>query len=80
MTLSRLTLSMTPAITHPDMKSLLRDRGLTQAQVARRMGISPALLSRLFSGEREWSMLTLRAFAQATRIPMKDITGGNGAR
>ena len=70
---------VTPVVTHPNIKSLLRARGLSQAEVARRMGISQAQLSRLLTDDpakrRDWTILTLRAFAQATRIPLKEITG-----
>lgn len=55
------------------LKALLRDKGLKQASVARRMGISGAQLTRLFKGQRNWNVLTARAFAMATGIPMTEL-------
>ena len=46
------------------LKELLRGRGMTQAQLARKMGIAPTTLSRTLSNDN-LSMATLRRIAQA---------------
>lgn len=56
-----------------DLKELLKAKGLSQATVARRMGIDPAHLSRLLKGERKWYDRTRRAFSMATGIPMTEV-------
>lgn len=56
-----------------DLKAELGRRELLQQDVAARMGISGAQLSRLFSGQRKWSLLTARAFSMATGIPLSMI-------
>jgi transcriptional regulator with XRE-family HTH domain len=75
---------MTPASTQPNIKLMLRERRLSQAEVARRMGVSAAHLSRLLTTDpaqqRGWPLRIRRAFAQATGIPMREIWGDeNGA-
>ena len=63
---------VTPLVTHPtpaeNIKTMIREAGLTQSEVARRMGISDAQLSRLISGHRKWYGRTKRAFSLATGI------------
>jgi len=56
-----------------ELKALLQAKGLTQIEVARRMGISGAQLTRLFKGQRDWTPLTARAFAMATGIPKSTV-------
>ena len=46
------------------LKELLRGRGMTQAQLARKMGIAPTTLSRTLSNDN-LSMATLRRIALA---------------
>ena len=60
-----------PVVT--DLRDKLKKRGHGQNETARRMGVSGAQLSRLLSGQRKWSLLTARAFAMATGIPLATI-------
>lgn len=68
--MSRMTASWTP---RDDLKVLLGTR--TQTEIARRMGVSQAQLSRLLSGERKWTGLMARAFSMATGIPLAIVLG-----
>jgi len=56
-----------------DLREALKARQLKQVEVARRMGVTPAQLSRLLGGSRAWSLLHARAFAMATGIPLAVI-------
>lgn len=47
------------------------DAGLTQKQVAQRMGITQAVIARLEGGSAEPSTLTLQRFAKATGTCLK---------
>ena len=74
-----VTPAVTPAVR--DLRDELKTRGYhNQAEIARRMGISGAQLSRLLSGQRKWSLLTARAFSMATGIPLAVIQGRDGER
>lgn len=64
-----VTLSMT--VESDRLQDALRLRGLTQVEVARRMGITPSHLSRMLGGSRKWKVRHARAFAMATGIPME---------
>lgn len=64
-----VTLSMT--VESDRLRDALKQRGLTQLEVARRMGITPSQLSRMLGGSRKWKLRHARAFAMATGIPME---------
>lgn len=56
------------------LKELLRGRGMTQAQLARKMGIAPTTLSRTLSNDN-LSMATLRRIAQALGCTVGELFG-----
>jgi len=51
----------------------INKRGLTQADLARKSGISKAYISRIFSENREPSAGTLKAFATALNLPPETV-------
>jgi DNA-binding Xre family transcriptional regulator len=53
-------------------------RGLSGAELARRAGISPALLSEIESGRKEGSLRTLRALARELHVDLDDLVPWNG--
>ena len=61
------------------MKELLRGRGMTQAQLARKMGIAPTTLSRTLSNDN-LSMATLRRIAQALGCTVGELFGATTMR
>ena len=52
---------------------VLKVRGLSQRFVARQMGISDSYMSKLLSGDREWTDDMQRLFALATGIARQSI-------
>ncbi|MFC7595775.1 helix-turn-helix domain-containing protein [Terrabacter sp. GCM10028922] len=50
-----------------DLVDVRRQRGLTQAQVADRMGISQGAVARIEHGDRDPHLSTLRRYAHAVR-------------
>lgn len=60
---------------HPvDIKILLLQRGTTQRAIARRLGISPAVVSQVVSGARR-TPLVRRAIAEELRISYRSLWG-----
>ena len=57
------------------VKYELAQRGLTQREAARRMGVSESELSRLIGGSRRWRLVNARALAFATGIKLEVILG-----
>jgi transcriptional regulator with XRE-family HTH domain len=58
--------------TREDRLKALLD-GVTQAEAARRMGISAPQLNRLFKGSRAWKKRDVRAFSIALKVKMADL-------
>lgn len=62
------------------LKALVRERGISQIQLAARMDISPAQVTRLFKGQREWRPRYKRLFCMAAGISMEKLDEAlNGA-
>lgn len=55
------------------IKRLRRARGLSLDDVAARVGISPSFLSRLENGQRELTLATMTALAQAVGVTMAEL-------
>ena len=53
-----------------------RRAGLTQAEVARSLGVSQATLSRLLGGKRSLSYVSARRVSRVTRIAFDDLPLG----
>lgn len=60
-----------PTTQEERLKALLG--GVTQAEAARRMGISAPQLNRLFKGSRTWKKRDERAFSIALKVKMADV-------
>ncbi len=48
----------------------LLDRGMTQSEIASQLGVSRSHISRVKSGEHEWSDLQLEQIERVTRTPL----------
>jgi transcriptional regulator with XRE-family HTH domain len=81
--LSRLVTEITNEIT-----VYLRERGLTRAELASRMGVSPGRISQVLSGGENLTLRTLAALSTAldaefdvqlvSRKPVTDASSGHG--
>jgi transcriptional regulator with XRE-family HTH domain len=61
-----------------DLKAQLVARGMTQMEVAARMGITFVTLSRLLNGHAKWTRYHARGFSFATGIPLAVILPPEG--
>jgi len=59
-----------------NLKKLLRTRGLTQAWLARSLGVNDVTVSRWVTGHRRADLQTLRSIATLLRCEIEEITGG----
>ncbi|MBI2461074.1 MAG: helix-turn-helix transcriptional regulator [Candidatus Rokubacteria bacterium] len=57
------------------LKVLRRRRGMTQAALAHRAGLSLGYLARLELGRHDPSLTTLRKLARALKMTVADLTG-----
>ena len=63
-----------------ELKKLVRERGISQMQLAVRMDISAAQVTRLFKGSREWRPRYKKLFCMASGVSMKKLNEAiNGA-
>jgi transcriptional regulator with XRE-family HTH domain len=60
--------------TYPDLASYLEGSGDTQANVARRVGVSQAHISRIVHGDAVPRALLAARLAQYARIPLDSFT------
>ena len=58
------------------VREVVRERGLRQDWLARRMGVSDAHLSRLLRGERAWTEGTRAAVAEALGMGEEELFEG----
>lgn len=56
------------------VQAAMAAHGITPKIVAERLGVSPAVLSRLWSGKRESHVATVIKLADAIRVKTEDIT------
>jgi transcriptional regulator with XRE-family HTH domain len=54
---------------------LLTQKGWSQAELARRMGIAPVTLINLLKGNRRWHLEQLERAANEMGVPLTSITG-----
>jgi len=59
----------------PRLTVLTEMRGMTQADLARATGLTPAFLSQLASGKRKGSLRTWKTIAAALDMPLDEVTG-----
>ncbi len=57
------------------IQAVRRERGMTQEQLARKVGLSRAYLARLEIGRHNPPILTLARIAKALKIPITDLLG-----
>jgi transcriptional regulator with XRE-family HTH domain len=57
------------------VRALRERRGLTQAGLAERCGLHRTFIGSVERGERNVSVLNLRAIARALRAPLADLLG-----
>jgi transcriptional regulator with XRE-family HTH domain len=57
------------------MKALREDRGLSQREVARRVGMTPPQLSKIENGETDMRLSTVRSLLRAMNAGFADIAG-----
>lgn len=57
----------------PAIRSIRKDKGFTQAELARGSGITQTYLSLLESGSKEPSLTTLRAICKVLQMPIPFI-------
>ena len=62
-----------PAPPRTDLKAELSRLGLTQREVATKMGIEHTYLSKLVNGRAPFTRLVGRSFAMATGIPLEQV-------
>lgn len=55
------------------LKAILRQKKLTQADLANRIGVQPPHISRLISGERGTTLELLEKIARALSIPPEEV-------
>ncbi|WP_297004225.1 helix-turn-helix domain-containing protein [uncultured Corynebacterium sp.] len=55
------------------LAQLIADRGLSQAELARRVGVTPAAMSRYLSGDREPRFVTLTAIAEELGVHVNEL-------
>jgi transcriptional regulator with XRE-family HTH domain len=55
------------------LRNELRERGWTQAELARRSGISPAHITKALNGERGFGEQSIRAIANAFNLPAEHV-------
>lgn len=59
------------------LTALLKQRGMTQKQLAEATNLTPAAVSRYVNGERVPRAITVAALAKALNVKPADITGTN---
>lgn len=55
------------------LEMLLAKRGLSQGGLARRIGVTPAAMSRYVSGDREPRLVTVTAIANELQVPLTEL-------
>lgn len=55
------------------LAQLIADHDLSQAELARRVGVTPAAMSRYLSGDREPRYITLLAIAQELNVHVNEL-------
>lgn len=55
------------------LKKILKDRKIKKGELAREIGISPSMLSRILSGQRRLGIDKAIKFSKATGIPLEDF-------
>jgi transcriptional regulator with XRE-family HTH domain len=60
--------------------TLLKERGMSQKQLADATNLTPATVSRYINGERVPRAITIAALAKALKVKPSDITGTNHER
>lgn len=55
------------------LASVRREAGLTQMEVARRMGKPPSFVNKCELGERRMDVVEIRAFCKAVGVPFVDF-------
>jgi len=60
------------------LDKMLRQRGWSRAELARRSGLSPSTLSMISSGQRRVGLEACRAFARALQLPEAEVLRAAG--
>ena len=62
-------------LTGNKLAALLKERGMSQKELAKAAGLTPAAVSRYVNGEREPRALTVAALAEVLEVKPSDIMG-----
>lgn len=55
------------------LRGLIKEKGMTESELAMKINLSPSSISCRLSGKVEWSLPEMRAVCDVLEIPISDI-------